>query len=142
MLPDSLESGTPNIIGAVTVGAGIGFISSYGMARLRSHEERLCRLFIEGLEGTEGVTVYRDAAAEYAPIVSFNTEGFTSEAAAELLSERGFCLRAGYHCAALAHATLGTKGGTVRFAPSVFNTEEEVRKLVYNVKTLKNLPNS
>jgi len=142
MLPDSLESGTPNIIGAVTVGAGIGFISSYGMGRLRSHEERLCRLFIEGLEGTEGITIYRDPAAEYAPIVSFNIEGFNSEQSAELLSERGFCLRAGFHCAALAHATLGTKGGTVRFAPSVFNTEEEVRKLVYNVKTLKNLPNS
>ena len=142
ILPDSLESGTPNVIGAVTVGAGIDFIGSYGMNRLRTHEEQLCRLFIEGLEGTDGITVYRDAAAEYAPIVSFNTEGFTSEAAAELLSERGFCLRAGYHCAALAHATLGTKGGTVRFAPSVFNTEEEVRKLVYNVKTLKNLPNS
>ncbi|WP_028519193.1 aminotransferase class V-fold PLP-dependent enzyme [Ruminococcus flavefaciens] len=142
MLPDSLESGTPNIIGAVTVGAGIGFISSYGMGRLRSHEERLCRLFIEGLEGTEGITIYRDPAAEYAPIVSFNIEGFNSEQAAELLAGRGFCLRAGFHCAALAHATLGTKGGTVRFAPSVFNTEEEVRKLVYNVKTLKNLPNS
>ncbi|HNZ99899.1 aminotransferase class V-fold PLP-dependent enzyme [Ruminococcus sp.] len=142
MLPDSLESGTPNIIGAVTVGAGIGFISSYGMARLRSHEERLCRLFIEELESTEGITFYRDPAAEYAPIVSFNIEGCTSEQAAELLAERGFCLRAGYHCAALAHATIGTKGGTVRFAPSVFNTEEEVRKLVYNVKILKNLPNS
>lgn len=142
MLPDSLESGTPNIIGAVTVGAGIGFISSYGMERLRSHEERLCRLFIEGLEGTGGITIYRDPAAEYAPIVSFNIEGFNSEQAAELLAGQGFCLRAGFHCAALAHATLGTKGGTVRFAPSVFNTEEEVRKLVYNVKTLKNLPNS
>ena len=142
ILPDSLESGTPNIIGAVTVGAGIRFVTSYGMSRLRAHEERLCSLFISGMEDCGGVTVYRHPSAEYAPIVSFNIGDMPSEQAAELLGSRGFCLRAGYHCAALAHATLGTKGGTVRFAPSAFNTEEEVKKLVYNVKTLKNLPNS
>ena len=89
-----------------------------------------------------GVTVYRDAAADYAPIVSFNIDGLSSEQAAAVLAEKGFCLRAGYHCAALAHASLGTAQGTVRFAPSVFSTEEEVGKLVYNVKTLKYLPNS
>ncbi|WP_296724194.1 aminotransferase class V-fold PLP-dependent enzyme [Ruminococcus sp.] len=142
VLPDSLESGTPNIIGAVTVGEGIRFIKGRGMDSIRTHEERLCRRFISELSRTEGITIYRDEGAEYAPIVSFNAYGISSEDAAAKLSEKGFCLRAGYHCAALAHASLGTKGGTVRFAPSVFNTEAEVLKLVYYVKTLKNLQNS
>lgn len=142
LLPDSLESGTPNIIGAVTIGAGIGFISSYGMERIRTHEERLCRLFMSGLENTGGITVYRDSRANYAPIVSFNIEGYLSEEAASLFAEKGFCLRAGYHCAPLAHATLGTKNGTIRFAPSIFNTESEVKGFVQFVKTMKNLRNS
>ena len=142
MLPDSLESGTPNIIGAVTVGAGIRYISSYGIDNIRSHEEKLCRLFISELENTGAITFYRDEKAEYAPIVSFNINGFSSEEAASHLAEKGFCLRAGYHCAALAHASLGTKNGTIRFAPSVFNTETEVKNLVYFVKTMKNLQNS
>lgn len=142
LLPDSLESGTPNIIGAVTVGEGIRFIKSRGTDNIRAHEERLCRRFMAELSPLEGITVYRSQEAEYAPIVSFNVRGVSSEEAAEILSEKGFCLRAGYHCAALAHATLGTKGGTVRFAPSVFNTEAEVLKLVYYVKILKNLQNS
>ncbi len=142
MLPDSLESGTPNIIGAAALKAGIRFIGQYGMNRLRAHEERLCSRFISELEDMGGVTVYRDAAADYAPIVSFNIDGLSSEQAAAVLAEKGFCLRAGYHCAAFAHASLGTAQGTVRFAPSVFSTEEEVGKLVYNVKTLKYLPNS
>ena len=142
LLPESLESGTPNIIGAVTAEAGMRFIRSRGIDSIRAHEERLCRRFITELSTIDGITVYRDEGAEYAPIVSFNVEGVGSEEAAAILSEKGFCLRAGYHCAALAHAALGTKGGTVRFAPSVFNTEAEVNKLVYFVKTLKNLQNS
>ena len=142
ILPDSLESGTPNIIGAVTVGEGIRFIKSRGIDNIRAHEEQLCRRFISEFSRIDGVTVYRDPEGEYAPIVSFNVEGVGSEDAAAILSEKGFCLRAGYHCAALAHAALGTKGGTVRFAPSVFNTEAEVLKLVYYVKILKNLQNS
>lgn len=142
ILPDALESGTPNIIGAVTVGAGIRFIRSYGMEKLRAHEEKLCSMFISELRNIDGITIYRDSSAEYAPIASFNADGFSSEKTAAVLAEKGFCLRAGYHCAALAHATLGTKGGTVRFAPSVFNTEAETEKLVCYVKILKNLLNS
>ncbi|MDD7517565.1 aminotransferase class V-fold PLP-dependent enzyme [Ruminococcus flavefaciens] len=142
ILPDSLESGTPNIIGAVTVGAGIRYINSYGIDRIRKHEEKLCRLFMSELENKDGITIYRDKNAEYAPIVSFNINGLSSEEAASILADRGFCLRAGFHCSALAHASLGTKNGTVRFAPSVFNTETEVYKLVYFVKSLKNLQNS
>lgn len=142
LLPDSLESGTPNIIGAVTVGEGIRFINSQGTDNIRAHEERLCASFITGLKTIDGVTVYRDEGAEYAPIVSFSIEGVPSEETAAFLSEKGFCLRAGYHCAALAHASLGTRNGTVRFAPSVFNTEAETAKLVYYVKILKNLQNS
>lgn len=142
LLPDSLESGTQNIIGAMTVGAGIRFISSIGLDKLRSHEERVCRRFISGLDDTEDIIIYRESSAEYVPIVSFNVKGMTSERTAALLSEKGFCLRAGYHCAALAHATLGTKGGTVRFAPSFFNTEEEAARLAAYVKNIKNMKNS
>ena len=142
MLPDSLESGTPNIIGAVTVGAGINFIRSFGIDKIRTHEERLCQLVVNEFKKTEGITVYRDARATYAPIVSFNIDGISSEEVASKLAEHGLCLREGYHCAALAHATLGTKGGTVRFAPSLFNTENEVKNFVRLVKSMKNLQNS
>ena len=142
LLPDSLESGTPNIIGAITVGAGVRFINSYGIDKIRTHEEKLCNIFAAELNKMDNITVYRNDTTEYAPIVSFNIAGLSSEKTASRLAEHGFCLRAGYHCAALAHATLGTKGGTVRFAPSVFNTETEVNKIVYFVKKMKNLQNS
>ena len=135
ILPDSLESGTPNIIGAVSVKAGIDFVKKNGIRHIFSHEDRLCRLFMA--EANDNVRIYRDKAADYVPIVAFNVGDIPSERAAAYLAEKGFCLRAGYHCAALAHASLGTKGGIVRFAPSVFSTQQDVLRLTEVINNMK-----
>ena len=83
------------------------------------------------------VTVYRQPGAAYAPIVSFNIQNLSSEETAELLDQKGFCLRAGLHCAPLAHRAIGTiDGGTVRFAPSIFNTLPEVVALGNVIRNL------
>lgn len=128
-LPDSLESGTPGIIGAVSIKAGIEFINSYGRKKLLAHEESICDTFIRGIKSSDKVTVYRDPAVHYAPIVSFNIEGIYPEKAAAKLAEQGYCLRAGYHCAALAHRQLGTPNGTIRFSPSVFSRKSDAVRL-------------
>ncbi len=135
-LPDSLESGTLNVMGAISVNAGIGFVERIGMERIRSHEERICRRFIRELSTDKRITVYRSPKSSYVPIVSFNIEGVLPERAAAYLAGQGYCLRAGYHCAALAHAQLGTKNGTIRFAPSVFSRESDAVKLAYIVKNI------
>lgn len=129
ILPDSLESGTPNVIGAMSVKAGIEFIRKTGMQKIEQHENLLCRHFISLLEKDRDFVVYREPAAEYVPIVSFNIKDIPSERTAAYLAEKGFGLRAGFHCSALAHASLGTKDGTVRFAPSVFNSISETDRL-------------
>lgn len=72
ILPDSLESGTPNVIGAMSVKAGIEFIRKTGMQKIEQHENLLCRHFISLLEKDRDFVVYREPAAEYVPIVSFN----------------------------------------------------------------------
>lgn len=125
-LPDSLESGTINTLGALTLDAGLHFVRRMTTERILAHETQLCERFLSELRGIPGVTVYRNPAAQYAPIVSFCLDGTPPQALAQILSEHGFFLRAGYHCAALAHKSLGTTEGTVRFAPSVFNRETEV----------------
>ena len=88
-------------------------------------------------EVNDNVRIYRDKAADYVPIVAFNIGDIPSERAAAYLAEKGFCLRAGYHCAALAHASLGTKGGIVRFAPSVFSTQQDVLRLTEVINNMK-----
>lgn len=133
-LPDSLESGTMNVLGAISLKSGIDFINRIGVERIRRHEERMCDIFINGLKNDKRIKIYRRNECEYVPIVSFNISGVSSEKTAQLLSEKGFCLRAGFHCAALAHSTLGTDNGTVRFAPSVFSREKDVIRLVKTIK--------
>lgn len=133
-LPDSLESGTMNVLGAISLKSGIDFINRIGVDRIRRHEERMCDIFINGLKNDKRIKIYRRNECEYVPIVSFNISGVPSEKTAQLLSEKGFCLRAGFHCAALAHSTLGTDNGTVRFAPSVFSREKDVIRLVKTIK--------
>ena len=64
------------------------------------------------------------------------------EKVASILSKQGYCLRAGYHCSALAHTQLGTENGTIRFAPSIFSKENDALKLAELVKNVTVLEKS
>lgn len=136
LLPEALESGTVGAVGIMSVRAGIEFIRKIGINRIFSHEDRICRRFIRELEKNPKITIYRSENARYVPIVSFNIEGISSETAASALAREGFCLRAGYHCAALAHSALGTENGTVRFSPSIFSREEDAVRLANLINKL------
>ena len=136
LMPESLESGTVNVSGIISMQAGIEFVKSIGIKRIFSHEDRICRRFISELQKNKDVTIYRNQSAEYVPIVSFNINGMKSEAVAEQLANKGYCLRAGYHCSALAHSQLGTDSGTVRFSPSVFSKESDSVQLANEIYRL------
>lgn len=134
MMPDVLESGTLNVIGAASVRAGIRFVQKKGLSQIYRSESALCDALISQLSGIPEVTVYRNAQSEYAPIVAFNIGQIPSEEVSAALAEQGFCLRAGLHCAPLAHHTMGTKNGAVRFSPSVFSKLPDVLRLGEAVK--------
>ncbi len=135
-LPDALESGTLNVIGAASIRSGLEFVQRKGMAQLYRKESMLCEMLIRRLSAMPEVIVYRSPRADYVPIVSFNLRGKPSEETAAELAKQGFCLRAGLHCAPLAHHTLGTQEGTVRFAPSVFSRVQDVRRLAEAIGAL------
>lgn len=136
ILPDSLESGTVNTVGIIALKYGIDFVRDMGTDKIYRHEDKLCRKFIKGLADTK-VIIYRKPHISYVPIVSFNIPDMKPEDVAEKLDQYGFCLRAGLHCSPLAHYSLGTPDGTVRFAPSVFNNEQQVENLVKTIKKLQ-----
>ncbi|MBQ2263957.1 MAG: aminotransferase class V-fold PLP-dependent enzyme, partial [Oscillospiraceae bacterium] len=98
-LPDALESGTLNVIGAASIRSGLEFVQRKGMAQLYRRETMLCELLIRRLSAIPQVIVYRSPRADYVPIVSFNLRGKPSEETAAELAKHGFCLRAGLHCA-------------------------------------------
>ena len=103
----------------------------------------LCARVYEELRRTDGVQLLasRFKLWEKAPIVSFNIRGLDAGAVAARLSERGFLLRGGYHCAALAHPFLGTaEQGAVRFSPGIFNNPRQVTLFLDEVKKIAKNP--
>lgn len=123
-LPDALEAGTLNVIGAASLQAGIHFVRKKGVENIFRTESALCNQLCRRLETIPDAIVYRHPDAHYVPIVSFNLRNRSADDVAVELAKSGFCLRAGLHCAPLAHYALNTvesHQGTVRFAPSVFS---------------------
>lgn len=140
-LPDRFESGTINTPGAIALGAGVDFVKSRTTEKIMSHEMALCQNFCAALRKNPDIIVYSDIDERphnYAPVVSFNIRGVPSSEAASALSDIGFYMRGGLHCAPLAHRKLGTlETGTVRFAPSAFTTPEEVSRLIWALNKKK-----
>ncbi len=140
-LPDRLESGTINTVGAIALGNGVKFVRNRTVGGIFAHEEKLCEEFINDMSKLPEIVIFRGRNARYVPIVSFNVAGKTANETSALLSEAGYYLRGGLHCAGAAHTALGTApDGTVRFAPSVFNTSEQVNGLVNEIKKISQKP--
>jgi cysteine desulfurase/selenocysteine lyase len=128
-MPDRFEAGTPNTVGIAGLRAGVEFVLSKGVAQIKNKEEKLVKMFIDGVSVLPGIIIYGQKAVEHrTPAVSFNIEGMDPAALALELDERfGIMSRSGLHCAPAAHKTIGTyPSGTVRFSFSYFNTEEQI----------------
>ncbi len=132
--PYHLEYGTPNILGAAGLHAGVAWIMERGLASIHAFEMSLTALLRDGLREIEGVTLYcQDDLAGHIPVLSFNVDGLEASDTGTLLDvEFNIACRTGLHCAPLAHRQLGTDGikGAVRFGIGPFNTEEHIRRAV------------
>ena len=134
ILPDRFESGTVNFPGIAGLGAGVDFVNSRGIENIYKHELSLTQLMYSNLKDMENVELYTDypVYGHYAPVISFNIKGRGCEEIAETLSEKhNIAVRAGLHCAPLAHKSLNTfEKGTVRAVPSVFTAKQDIYRFV------------
>jgi cysteine desulfurase family protein len=132
--PSNYEVGTHNLLAIVGMTAGIEWIRENGRDKLRKHEQMLTQRFLDGLTNLEGVTVYGSPDIERrTAVVSLTMDGVTPENIASWLAEEHrVSTRAGYHCAPLAHETIGTLPGegTIRFSFGFSNTADEVDQLL------------
>ncbi len=131
-LPERLESGTPNLLGIAGVDAGLRFVQSIGRDTLYAHEMALISSLYDELNVMQGVSLYTEkpTVGQASPVLSLTMDGMRSEDVARLLNEHGVAVRAGLHCAPLAHRHFGTlPDGTVRLAPSAFSTSAQVKKI-------------
>lgn len=137
-LPDRLEAGTHNMPGIAGLLAGVRFVRRQGLEAICRKERRLAQLAAEGLRTIPGVHVWAtpDLTAQ-AGVVSFTADGWDVEELAGALGEREIAVRAGLHCAPLAHRTVGTlESGTVRLSFSAMNTPAEVCRFLAILRKL------
>ena len=138
LYPDSLESGTPNGVGIIALGKGIDFINQVGLENIRNHEISLKNHFIDLLKDNDDIILYGTLDNRQGAVVSLNVKNMDSSEVSYILSDEfDIYTRPGFHCAPLAHKSLGTDElGAIRFSFGYFNTIEEVEQCVNALKNI------
>ena len=139
LLPDRLESGTINTVGICGLSAGLDFVNRLGISRIEAHERKLARALYQQLKRNPDITLYTECPQEssHVPVISFNVRGMHSEETASALNRMGAAVRAGLHCAPLAHRAFSTlETGTVRASFSAFHTLHETERFAWMIKKI------
>ncbi len=125
-LPTRLEAGTPNIEGAIGLGAAIDFLTEIGMDNIKDHERKLRRLLVDKLKQIPHIDIVNEESDS--GVVAFNVDGIFAQDVAVYLNKYGVCVRAGNHCAKILKKAVGVKN-TVRASIYLYNNEEDINKL-------------
>jgi cysteine desulfurase/selenocysteine lyase len=126
--PRRFEAGTPNVAGAVGLGAALDYVSAIGLAAIAAHEKRLLDYATRAVADVPGLRIVGTAPAK-ASILSFTLENVHPHDIGTILDHYGIAIRAGHHCAMPVMRRYGIDG-TARASFALYNTLEEVDALV------------
>lgn len=126
--PQRFEAGTPNIAGAVGLGAAIDYVMALGLDRIAEHEHRLLAHATEAAQRIPGLRLI-GTAADKAGILSFVVDGIHPHDLGTILDAEGVAIRAGHHCAMPVMTRFGIPG-TARASFALYNDEADVAALV------------
>ena len=131
-LPHKYEAGTPNIAGAVGIGASIDFINGLDRDLAHEHEMSLHDYALEQLEKIEGVRIIGNSKNK-SSIISFVVDGIHPHDIGTIINQKGIAVRTGHHCTMPLMDFYGIPG-TVRASFSIYNNHSEVDKLIDAIK--------
>ena len=126
-LPTRLEAGTPNIAGAIGLGAAIDYLTNIGMDNIYNHEHELRQYLINKLVDLKHIDIINLEADT--GIIAFNVDGIFSQDVAVYLDKYNICVRAGNHCAKILKDAVGVRN-TCRVSLYLYNTKDEIDRLV------------
>lgn len=136
-VPYKFEAGTPNIAGAIGLGAAIDYLQSLDFELIQKHEQELTSYALEKLKNVLGLTIYGPQKSNgRIGVISFNLKNIHPHDLATALDLDGIEVRAGHHCAQPLMASLNTES-TVRASLSIYNTKDDIDKLVSSLHEAK-----
>ena len=135
-LPYKFEAGTPNIADVVAYKEAFQFIGDLGKGNIAAHELNLLNYATPSLSSIKGVKLI-GTASEKVSVISFIVDGIHPFDIGQMLDARGIAVRTGHHCTQplMDHFKIE---GTVRASFAVYNTKDEIDKLVEGVYRICN----
>jgi len=129
-LPHKFEAGTPNIAGAIGMGAAVDFLAEVGMDAVQAHEREIMTYALGKVRAVDGVRVYGpDSVDEHSAVVSFTLGDAHPHDISTILDAEGIAIRAGHHCAQLVMQHFGI-AATARASFYLYNTKDDVDRLI------------
>ncbi len=138
-MPERMESGTQNMPGIAGIHAGVEFVKAKSIDYIYKHEMELVQYMYRSLMKMKNIKLYttEPVAPYFVPVLSFNVADQPSELIAQKLNQQGIAVRAGLHCAPVAHRAMGTlEQGAVRVCPSAFSNMNEMRSFVLSLSKI------
>ena len=134
-LPYKFEAGTPDIAGAIGLGAAIDYLNQIGMDAIEEHERDLLEYATRALKNIPGLRLI-GTAQEKAGVLSFVIEGVHPHDAGTILDREGVAVRAGHHCAQPVMDRFGVSS-TTRASLAFYNNREDIDALVAGIQKIK-----
>ena len=134
-LPYKFEAGTPDVAGAIGLGAAIKYLNSVGIENVAAHEHELLEYATQALSRLPGIRIIGNAKNK-AAVLSFVMEGVHPHDIGTILDQEGIAVRTGHHCAQPIMQRFGIPA-TVRASFALYNTKAEVDTLVAGITQVR-----
>ena len=136
-LPYKFEAGTPNIAGAIGLGAAVAFMTDLGLDAIAAHEHDVLEYATDALDEMDGIRII-GTAREKAGILSFVVEGVHPHDVGTIVDRQGVAIRAGHHCAMPLMRRYGVPA-TSRASLALYNTRADIDALVGSLRKVKEI---
>jgi cysteine desulfurase / selenocysteine lyase len=136
-LPYKFEAGTPNIADVIASKAALDYVSSLGRNTIGAYEHELLKYGTEALQSIEGLRIV-GTAREKIGVISFLMDGIHHQDIGVLLDQQGIAIRTGHHCTQPMMSRFGIPG-TSRASFAVYNTTDEIDRLVQGLHKVKKM---
>ncbi|MEQ9399629.1 MAG: cysteine desulfurase [Longimicrobiales bacterium] len=138
-VPHKFEAGTPNIAGAVALGAAVDYLDALGMDAVAAHEQALIAYAMERVGALDGIRIFGPPRPDQrSAVLSFTYGDAHPHDISTILDSEGVAVRAGHHCAQLVMKRFGV-AATARASFYLYNTTDEVDRLVDALGVVKSI---